>query len=143
MKPVHGGHVGTPYGRRGKWWSLGIHKGADFPAPKGTPVRAPWSGRVVGIGSWGPAFGNRSPVIDFDRLPDGSPGLWGILAHLDTVTVKVGDRVKAGDVIGTVGTRGNVTGPHVHFEIQRGPRWSRFRHRNPAKWIAADPKGLP
>lgn len=150
VNPVPGGRIGTPYGRRccteGRphYWSGHAHRGVDIVASKGTPVYAPWSGKIIGIGIWGSAFGSRSPVIDFDKLPDGSPGLWGILAHLDTVNVKVGQRVSAGQRIGTVGARGNVTGPHLHFEIQTSNRWRPASAgnvtRNPQKWIDASVK---
>ncbi len=138
MRPVPG-RVTVPYWERGTLWAGGHHRGIDFAAATGTPVVAPWSGLVTGE-SWGPAYGNHV-VIDFDRLPDGSVGLWGVLAHLHTKTVKPGDRVTAGQVIGTSGATGNVTGPHLHFEIQTGPRWRVFQSpdvsRNPQPWIDA------
>jgi hypothetical protein len=102
-------------------------------------VVAPWGGTVTGQ-SWGPAYGKHL-VIDFDRLPDGKPGLWGVLAHLSSATVKAGDRVEAGQVVGSSGATGNVTGPHLHFEIQTGPTWRVFQSpdvsRNPQPWIDA------
>lgn len=140
MRPVPG-RVTVPYWERGTMWAGGHHRGVDFAAPVGTVVRAPWSG-VVTPTKWGPAYGTHL-VIDFDRLPDGSPGLWGILAHLARADVKAGDRVKAGQVIGRTGATGNVTGPHLHFEVQAGPSWRPAgaglveASRNPQPWIDA------
>jgi len=140
MLPIPGKPVpSTPYGRRGNYWADGIHKGVDFSAIAGTQVFAPWSGRVISIGTWGPAFGDRSPVIDFDRLPDGTPGFWGVLAHLESCLVKPGDKVRAGQLIGTVGSRGNSTGPHLHFEVQRQSYWTKTGYVDPQKHLDAVP----
>jgi murein DD-endopeptidase MepM/ murein hydrolase activator NlpD len=97
-------------------WADGVHKGVDLLTPTGTDVVAPWSGTVVEVGrtSWGSAFGT-AVIIDFDRLPNGDPGLWGILAHLSSVTVKPGARVAVGARVGRSGATGNVSGPHLHF----------------------------
>lgn len=140
--PVPDARVTCGYGVRGRWWGGGRHRGIDFGAPIGAVVLAPWSGTVIGIGTWGPAFGARSPVLDFDRLPDGSAGLWGVLAHLDRCWVKVGEHVQAGQPVGTVGVRGNVTGPHLHFEVHAAARWSPWwlrRARDPGPWVRAQP----
>jgi murein DD-endopeptidase MepM/ murein hydrolase activator NlpD len=147
MKPIPAAHLGTPYGRHGKWWSLGIHKGIDYPARTGTPVHAVWGGRVVGIGGhghgWGPAFGGHAVVVDQDRLPDGSPGLWAVYAHLSQAHVTLGQHIAAGDLIGNVGAEGNVTGPHLHYEVQKGPAWRAWASVNPSKWINAGRKDTP
>lgn len=140
MRPVPG-RVTVPYWERGPHWAGGHHRGIDFAAPVGTPVRAPWGGLVTPT-KWGPAYGTHL-VIDFDRLPTGAPGLWGVLAHLSRLDVKPGQRVKAGQVIGKSGATGNVTGPHLHFEVQSGPSWRPAAHlpetsRNPQPWIDAE-----
>ena len=144
MRPVPG-RVTVPYWERGSAWAGGHHRGIDFAAPVGTPVVAPWSGMVTSA-QWGPAYG-RHLVIDFDRLPDGSPGLWGVLAHLSEKSVKPGDRVKAGQVVGRSGATGNVTGPHLHFEVQTGPMWRPRAtpdvSRNPQPWIDAQKEAPP
>ena len=140
MRPIPGAPISCPYGRKGTAWIGGKHRGVDFAAPAGTTVRAPWSGTVVGIGTWGPAFGAYSPVIDFDRLPDGRPGWWGVLAHLQMTYLSVGDRVEAGQRVGRVGSRGNVTGPHLHFEVHRRSRWTHPRWHlavNPRRHLRA------
>jgi murein DD-endopeptidase MepM/ murein hydrolase activator NlpD len=144
VNPVPGRSITTPYGKRGSAWATGVHGGADWAAPRGTTVVAPWGGNVVGAGGggggWGSAYGN-AVVIDFDKLPDGSPGLWGVLAHLSRVTVKVGQRVEAGQKVGEVGQTGNATGDHLHFEVQPQARWVRGSYRDPARHVAASKGG--
>jgi hypothetical protein len=121
-------------------WADGVHKGVDLLTPTGTDVVAPWSGTVVEVGrtSWGSAVGT-AVIIDFDRLPNGDPGLWGILAHLSSVTVKPGARVAVGARVGRSGATGNVSGPHLHFEVQRDRSWRADRHVNPQPWLDATP----
>jgi hypothetical protein len=143
VRPVPG-RVTVPYWERGALWAGGHHRGTDFSAAVGTPVVAPWSGTVTPT-KWGPAYGTHV-VLDFDRLPDNSPGLWGVLAHLSRLDVKPGERVTAGQVIGKSGATGHVTGPHLHFEIQAaGGAWRPASHtpessRNPQPWIDAQPQ---
>jgi murein DD-endopeptidase MepM/ murein hydrolase activator NlpD len=91
----------------GLWRS--VHTGLDFAAPTGTPIRAIAPGVVVAVGYDG-AYGNRTVV----RLPDGTV-LW--FCHQDSVRVRPGEAVRPGQVIGTVGSTGNTTGPHLHLEV--------------------------
>ena len=134
--------VSTPYGAkccgssgRPHYWTGHIHKGPDFAAATGTPIVAAWSGVVIDV-SWGPAFGLHV-VIDTDTLPDGTAGLWVGYAHMSKKAVKVGDRVKVGQKIGEVGSTGNVTGSHCHFEVQASKFWSPKGYRDPSKWLNA------
>jgi hypothetical protein len=106
----------------------------------GATVVAPWGGTVTGA-HWGSAYGNHV-VIDFDRLPDGSPGLWGVLAHLARVDAAPG-RIEAGQRVGVAGSSGNATGPHLHFEVQRDARWKSGNHVDPGPWIDAQPNTPP
>jgi murein DD-endopeptidase MepM/ murein hydrolase activator NlpD len=129
--------ITCPFGRKGSAWATGQHGGVDFGCPVGDTVRAMWGG-VVTSASWGPAYGTHI-VIDHDRLPDGSPGLWAVYAHLSRKSVLPGDRVEAGDPIGKSGDTGNVSGPHLHVEIQSGPNWRSGHYVNPAPWLAAEP----
>jgi hypothetical protein len=126
--------VTCPYGEKGSSWATGEHGGIDYGAGRGTPVYAPWGGTITGA-SWGSAYGTHV-VIDFDKLPDGSPGLWGVIAHLDT-RVKNSGRIEAGEKIGTMGDSGNAQGVHTHFEIQPQSHWVQGSYRNPQPWINA------
>jgi murein DD-endopeptidase MepM/ murein hydrolase activator NlpD len=87
------------------------HSGIDLASARGTPVRATLPGVVTVIVS---ATGYGLHVVI-----DHGGGLSSLYGHLDTVLVYSGDAVVAGQVIGTVGSSGNATGPHLHFEIRR------------------------
>jgi peptidoglycan DL-endopeptidase CwlO len=87
------------------------HSGIDLAAARGAAVMASLPGIVSVIVS---ATGYGLHVII-----DHGGGLSSIYGHLNTVLVVSGDVVLAGEVIGTVGSTGNATGPHLHFEIRR------------------------
>jgi murein DD-endopeptidase MepM/ murein hydrolase activator NlpD len=86
------------------------HSGGDFLSPAGTPVHAPNSGRVVVAQNL--YFSGNTVVIDHGL------GLFSLLAHLSAVDVGPGDRVDSGQVVGTVGATGRVTGPHLHWAVR-------------------------
>src|SRR5206468_5979781 len=86
------------------------HGGADFPSPRGTPVRAPNAGRVVLADSL--YFSGNTVILDHGL------GLFSLLAHLSTLAVHQGDRVSAGQIIGRVGATGRVTGPHLDWAVR-------------------------
>ncbi|MEU6195807.1 LysM peptidoglycan-binding domain-containing M23 family metallopeptidase [Streptomyces sp. NPDC047061] len=111
--PVTGATVGTGYHVAGGMWSSGYHTGVDFVVPTGTPVKAVGTGTVVTAG-WGGSYGNQVVV----RLADGYYAQYG---HLSALSVSVGQTVTAGQQIGLSGATGNVTGPHLHFEIRTTP----------------------
>lgn len=85
------------------------HTGLDIGAPVGEDVYAPVSGVVIFAGEKN-GYGNYIKI-------DHGNGVVTAYAHLSVMFVKEGDVVKEGSVIGEVGTTGNVTGPHLHFEI--------------------------
>lgn len=88
------------------------HKGVDYAAPRGTPVRASGDGRVTFVGMKG-GYGNLVLLQHDDTYTTA-------YAHLEKFSrgLKVGKRVKQGDVIGQVGSTGNSTGPHLHYEVR-------------------------
>ena len=88
------------------------HRGTDFASPAGTPVQAAEAGRVVEAG-WRGGYGR---MVRLSHA-DGSSTLY---AHLAEVGVSAGESVPRGAVIGAVGATGLATGPHLHFEWQRG-----------------------
>lgn len=102
--PVRG-TISSGYGWRGREF----HAALDIAAPHGTPIRAAAGGRVVSTG-WEGGYG-RTVVIDH------GDGLATLYAHLFRVSVGRGDTVGRGEVIGTVGSTGRTTGPHLHFEV--------------------------
>jgi len=90
------------------------HTGIDIAAPPGTPVLAARAGRVTFAGRKG-SYG-RLVVLDHGR------GFASWYAHLSRITVRPGQHVETGTVLGRVGTSGNANGPHLHFEIRRRGR---------------------
>ncbi|MBO1329709.1 M23 family metallopeptidase [Streptomyces sp. VRA16 Mangrove soil] len=109
VKPVDGS-VGTPYHSSGSMWSSGYHTGTDFTVSTGTSVKAVAQGTVVSAGYDG-SYGNEIVIKNAD-------GYYAQYAHLSSVGVSAGQTVNAGDRIGLSGATGNVTGPHLHFEIR-------------------------
>jgi murein DD-endopeptidase MepM/ murein hydrolase activator NlpD len=121
--------VNCAYGVKGKHWSGGIHKGVDQACPVGTTVKSPVDGVVVGVGVvWGQAFGRKQVTIEF---VSGKKTYTVILAHMSAESVEVGQKLKAGDIIGKSGKDGNVTGPHVHMEVQKQRRWLKDGYVDP------------
>ncbi|MFJ7339802.1 peptidoglycan DD-metalloendopeptidase family protein [Streptomyces sp. NPDC101110] len=111
--PVAGAAVGTPYHMSGSMWSSGYHTGVDFVVPTGTSLKAVGAGTVVSAG-WGGAYGNQVVI----KLNDGH---YAQYAHLSQLSVSAGQTVTAGQQVGLSGATGNVTGPHLHFEIRTTP----------------------
>ncbi|WP_051103520.1 peptidoglycan DD-metalloendopeptidase family protein [Terracoccus sp. 273MFTsu3.1] len=111
VKPVGNAPITAPFGRYKK--SGKAHYGIDFGVPSGTPVRANRSGKVVVAGWSNTGFGNHVRI----DIGDGTIEIYG---HLSQLNVRVGQTIKAGDVIGKSGSSGNSTGPHLHFEVRKG-----------------------
>jgi len=113
--PIAGKLPSTPYKKLGKRWSKGYHTGVDYAVPVGTDVLAIADGTIVGA-NWGKSYGTQL-VCHID-------GGWIIYAHLSATLVKLGDTIKAGQVIAKSGNTGNSTGPHLHVELRNHIRWS-------------------
>ncbi|MEU9732905.1 LysM peptidoglycan-binding domain-containing M23 family metallopeptidase [Streptomyces sp. NPDC048002] len=113
--PVSGAGVGTQYKVAGSMWSSGYHTGVDFVIPTGTSLKAVGAGTVVSAG-WGGAYGNQVVI----QLADGH---YAQYAHLSSLSVSSGQTVTAGQQVGLSGATGNVTGPHLHFEIRTTPNY--------------------
>ncbi|MGP3690478.1 transglycosylase family protein [Streptomyces sp. IBSNAI002] len=105
--------VTTPYRQAGAMWSSGYHTGVDFMAATGTPVKAMAPGEVVSAGIAG-SYGSEVVIRHED-------GKYSQYAHLSRLDVSPGQRVTTGAEIGLSGATGNVSGPHLHFEVRTGP----------------------
>jgi murein DD-endopeptidase MepM/ murein hydrolase activator NlpD len=109
--PLDGVTTGGNFGRRrilnGQPHSP--HSGVDFPAPTGTPVHAAQRGRVVLVESL--FFSGNTVIVDHGL------GIYTFYGHLSTFSVKAGDLVDSGAVLGKVGATGRVTGPHLHWGL--------------------------
>ncbi|MYW02027.1 transglycosylase family protein [Streptomyces sp. SID3343] len=114
VAPVNGS-LGTAFGTGGSMWSSGSHTGQDFIVGTGTSVKAIAAGTVVSAGNGG-AYGNEIVIRHAD-------GKYSQYAHLSSIKVSVGSTVGAGQQIGLSGATGNVTGPHLHFEIRTTPNY--------------------
>ena len=99
--------VGDGFGPRGDRF----HAGIDILSPHGVPVAAARSGRVVYAGWREGGWGIEVTIAHGN-------GVRTIYAHLSTTAVSLGDRVAAGAMIGRVGSTGDATGPHLHFEVR-------------------------
>ena len=87
-----------------------MHWGMDFSAPKGTPIYASGDGKVTR------ADNNSSGYGKHVRVEHGY-GYMSLYGHMSQYNVKVGQKVKRGDIIGFVGSTGRSEGPHVHYEV--------------------------
>ena len=116
--PIDGARLSSRFGKR-RHPILGytkMHRGTDFAAPRGTPIYAAGDGRVVEAGRNG-AYGK------YVRLRHNAEYSTAY-AHMSRIAkgARKGRRVKQGQVIGTVGSSGRSTGPHLHYEIIKGGR---------------------
>lgn len=122
--PIRGNpQLGKRYGEAGPMWSSGYHTGQDYQAPRGTPVVAVADGTVTfrGVRGWA---GNLVIV----KHNDGTESWY---AHLNTFSlIFPGSKVLRGTQLGTVGSTGNTTGPHLHLEAHRGGK-----HFDPMKMM--------
>ncbi len=142
-RPIGANEVNWPLARYryGGIFYAEPHTGIDIPAPKGTPVLAAGSGKVVwsGYGLYLVSDIYRDPygiavAIQHDFGYKGQ-ALYTVYGHLDETYVWRSQRVEAGEVIGKVGETGKVSGPHLHFEVRLGDNMF-TRTENPELWIS-------
>lgn len=110
--PVSNPRLTSGFGHVAKLRAYKPHQGIDLRGPKGTPIYASGSGKVM--------------IADDESLPGGygkvvviqHPGGWqSLYAHLDGFAVLAGDTVQQGDIIGAMGETGRASGVHLHFEL--------------------------
>ena len=101
------GSISSRFGSR----TSGTHTGLDICGPTGTPIRAAASGTVSYVNYSNVSYGNCI------KISHGN-GVETLYAHLSNIYVVEGQGVSAGELIGTMGSTGNSTGPHLHLEIR-------------------------
>lgn len=100
-----------------------FHAGVDFGAPQGTPILAAVRGRVVAAEAMG-GYG-LTVIVENPHLRQRN-----LYAHMSAIAVRPGDWIEQGSLLGLVGSTGNSTGPHLHFE---------FQTQTSEGWVAIDP----
>ncbi len=108
--PLSSVNITATFGQYGLWSSY--HTGLDFNGDTGDSIYAIANGEVTAA-SYDGAYGNKTVIT----LEDGTE-IW--YCHQTSFSVSVGDVVRGGDVIGSVGSTGNVTGSHLHVEVRPG-----------------------
>ncbi len=113
VRPTRGGWVSSPYGMRIDPINGGreMHRGLDIANRFGAPVLAASRGIVTFAGKMR-GFGN---MIDIDH----GYGYVTRYGHMSRITIRIGDEVVGGQLIGKIGSRGRSTGPHLHYEVHR------------------------
>lgn len=111
------GRVSTVFGVRryynGVFAKDYYHRGVDYAAGTGSPVVAPAAGRVALVGRESQGFNVHGNTVGIDH----GQGVLSIMLHLNQIDVQEGDFVQAGQRIGTVGSTGASTGPHLHWGL--------------------------
>jgi murein DD-endopeptidase MepM/ murein hydrolase activator NlpD len=127
--PAPGHAVTSPFGVRTDplIGSAALHPGMDFRAPIGMEAKVTAPGTVVRAG-WAGGYGRMVEV-------DHGNGFATRYAHLSRILVTVGQKLKAGDVVGRTGSSGRSTGPHLHYEIRHNGRAI-----NPIRFLATGKK---
>lgn len=125
--PIKGGSVGSGYRSADR----PDHRGVDFPASFGTPIYAAADGFVVRSG---PATGFGNWIVLDHQRELGVDTVYGHMAARDLL-VRAGDTVTAGQVIARVGSEGQSSGPHLHFEVWGPPGRFGGADQNPSTWL--------
>jgi murein DD-endopeptidase MepM/ murein hydrolase activator NlpD len=118
--PVAGGYIS-------QYFHYG-HYAIDIAADRGTPVKAAAAG-VVTFAGWKSNGGGYQVWISHGS------GLYTTYNHMSAITVGRGQHVGRGQMVGRVGMTGNATGPHLHFEVWRGPVWDGGTRVNPLIYL--------
>jgi murein DD-endopeptidase MepM/ murein hydrolase activator NlpD len=117
------GQISSEYGERTHpiTGDKHFHSGVDIAAPKGSPIRMPYDGKVVYVGQVD-GFGKNTVIVAHENQvqPDGKI-LYSIFGHNDNVFVNQGEYIKQGDIVASVGSDGHSTGPHLHWETRVAP----------------------
>jgi murein DD-endopeptidase MepM/ murein hydrolase activator NlpD len=112
MWPVSG-KISSGFGRRGK---RHFHAGIDIPMPQGTPIAAARDGIVLEVST---AKSKKYRGYGNTVLIDHGNGIATMYAHCQSISVKVGQRIKQGDTVGLIGNTGRTTTHHIHFEVRK------------------------
>lgn len=145
IAPAEGGPYSPPLAKRSytittKFWTWRgnyNHEGTDLAAPTGTPIHAIGDGKVAVAGEVS-GYGNYT-CIDHTQRMDSCYG------HQSRIDVKVGETVHSGQVIGAVGSTGDSSGPHLHFEIHidKAPQCpANYVGIDPAAWCESNSPGF-
>ena len=108
--------------------SGGYHAGRDISCPIGTPIYAAADGVVIHINDQAATYGNHIMIAHGNQV-------YTLYAHCSELLVAVGDNVTQGQLIALSGNTGNVTGPHLHFEVRVGGSRYRVNNVDPLEWI--------
>lgn len=115
LRPVAGGAT-SRFGKRiNRNGTEELHTGVDLEAQIGTPVKAAISGKVIEVKELTDSFGK------FVRIQNGD--IITTYAHCSAIEVNIDDEINQGEIIAYSGDTGNVTGPHLHFEITKSGRY--------------------
>lgn len=130
--PVSAGRVEVPFGRAvdRRFGTVTLQRGLDIRAPEGTAVYAVWAGKIAHAG-WFKGYGNLLIV-------DHGEGIFSLMAHLGTLERAVGEAVRQGDQVGTVGDTGSLKGTYLYFELRDGQK-----PLDPGRWLSRNRKKPP
>ena len=114
----------------GRGWKAGGHAGIDYAMPTGTKIPSPLDGKVIKVWNSPYGGGNETQVWDGAKYTH-------IFMHQSKQIAKQGSNIKQGETIGLVGNTGNSTGPHLHWQVNKGKGFVRNHPDsiNPEAWV--------
>ncbi|PHE31178.1 peptidoglycan DD-metalloendopeptidase family protein [Bacillus toyonensis] len=127
IRPIAQTMITSPFGPR---WGT-IHKGIDYSCQDGVTAIAASKGGVVELaefGAGGSGFGGYGNVVVINH----GNGYWSLYGHMSSITVQKGQNIGVGQQVGVCGRTGQVTGPHLHFEIKTA---FKFGQVDPAPYL--------